>query len=198
MSVANQKIIKLAERTKRDAEHLYSMNNLDALQAAMQVLNGSGLKLWLYLNKNQDGYRFELSRVDCAKWGIKKDSYYSAVDELINKGFLVQDHYGSNMYWFHEKAVSDKPKSFSEIQIEASENQKEESENPERNNTNNTEIIKNTTLTDDNATGVIVDCGNATIQKKESFDEWMEKQFGSFKSEKVYEDSNAFLNKYVF
>ena len=64
----------------------------------MQVLNGSGLKLWLYLNKNQDNYRTELSRVDCAKWGIKKDSYYSAFDELIKKGFLVQDHYGSNVF----------------------------------------------------------------------------------------------------
>lgn len=106
MSVPNQKTVQLATRTKRDADNLYSMNNLDALQMAMQVLNGSGLKLWLYMNKNQDGYKFELSRVDCAKWGIKKDSYYSAVEELINKGFLVQDHYGSNHYWFHEKAVS--------------------------------------------------------------------------------------------
>lgn len=196
MSVANQKIIKLAERTKRDAEHLYSMNNLYALQAAMQTLNGSGLKLWLYLNKNQDGYRFELSRVDCAKWGIKKDSYYSAVDELINKGFLVQDHYGSNMYWFHEKAVSEKPKCFSEIPIEASENQKEESEKPERNNTNNTEIIKNTTLTDDNAVGVIVDCGIAAIQSEESQEEKMQRWFGTYKHETVCESPTALLDKY--
>ena len=196
MSVANQKIIKLAPRTRRDAEHLYSMNNIEALQAAMQVLNGSGLKLWLYLNKNQDGSRFELSRVDCAKWGIKKDSYYSAVEELINKGFLVQDHYGSNMYWFHEKAVSDKPKSFSEIPIEVSENQKDESENPYRNNTNNTEIIKNTTMTDDNADGVIVDCGDATIQSESDYYENMKKWFGTFKNDRVYEDPNALLHKY--
>jgi hypothetical protein len=172
------------------------MNNLEALQAAMQTLNGSGLKLWLYLDKNQDGYRFELSRVDCAKWGIKKDSYYSAVDELINKGFLVQDHYGSNMYWFYEKAVSDKPKSFSEIPIGASENQKDESENPYRNNTNNTEIIKNNTLYDDNADGVIVDCGDATIQKEVSIDDKMKEWFGTFKNDRVYEDSNSLINKY--
>ena len=66
------------------------MNNLDALQMAMKTLNGSGLKLWLYLNKNQDGYRFELSRVDCANWGIKKDSYYKAVEELIQKGLIKE------------------------------------------------------------------------------------------------------------
>ena len=196
MSVPNQKTVKLAPRIKRDSEHLYCMANLEALQSAMQTLNGSGLKLWLYLNKNQDGYRFELSRVDCAKWGIKKDSYYSAVDELINKGFLVQDHYGSNMYWFHEKAVSDKPKSFSEIPIEVSKNQKEESENPYRNNTNNTEIIKNITMDDDTAVGGIVDCGDATIQSESDYNENMKKWFGTFKNDRVYEDPNALLHKY--
>lgn len=195
MSVANQKIIKLAPRTKRDKEHYYATMNLEALQAAMQTLNGSGLKLWLYLNKNQDGYRFELSRVDCAKWGIKKDSYYSAVEELINKGFLIQDHYGSNFFWFYETASSERAKSFSEIPIEISENQKEKSEKPERNNTNNTEIIKNITLDDDNADGVIVDCGNAAIQSESDFDKRMAEWFGTFKREKVC-DSTDLLDKY--
>ena len=195
MSVPNQKTIKLAQRTRRDAEHLYSMNNLEALQSAMQVLNGSGLKLWLYMNKNQDGYRFELSRVDCAKWGIKKDSYYSAVEELINKGFLVQDHFGSNLFWFHEKASSEKPKFFSESEIDLSETQTEESENQERNNTNNTEIIKNITIGIDNAIGIVEDCGNATIQE-ESFDEQMTRWFGKWKSETTAEDPNLFANKY--
>ena len=92
-------------------------------------------------------------------------------------------------------AVSDKPKSFSEIPIQISENQKEESENPYRNNTNNTEIIKNNTLNDDNADGVIVDCGDATIQE-ESYDEQMTRWFGNFKNEKTCEDPNLFANKY--
>ena len=198
MSVANQKIIQLAPRTARDKIHLYATINLDALQAAMQVLNGSGLKLWLYLNKNQNNYKLELSRVACAGWGIKKDSYYSAVDELINKGFLVQDHYGSNVYWFHEKAVSVKPNHFSEIPKELSEIPKKESENTERNITDNTEIIQNTTLDDDNADGVIVDCGKAAIQKEtvpsRNIKEWL----GNSKFEKVYESPNVLLNKYDF
>lgn len=195
MSVPNQKTVKLAPRTKRDSEHLYSMNNLDALQMAMKTLNGSGLKLWLYLNKNQDGYRLELSRVDCANWGIKKDSYYKAVEELIQKGYLVQDHYGSSLFWFHEKASSIKPKYFSESKNDFSETQTEESEKPQRNNTNNTEIIKNTTLDDDNADGIIVNCGDATIQS-ESYEKQMERWFGKFKNEKTCEDPNLFTNKY--
>ena len=137
-----------------------------------------------YLNKNQNNYKLELSRVACASWGIKKDSYYSAVDELINKGFLVQDHDGSNVYWFHEKAVSVKPNHFSEIPTEISENPKSVSENTERNNTDNTEIIQNTTVDDDNADGVIVDCGEAAIPKEESYSERMTKWFGTFKKRK--------------
>ena len=195
MSVPNQKIVKLAPRTKRDSEHLYSMNNLDALQTAMKTLNGSGLKLWLYLNKNQDGYRLELSRVDCANWGIKKDSYYKAVDELIQKGFLVQDHFGSNLFWFHEKAVMPKQIKFSEKNENVTKISKKESENQERNNTNNTEIIKNITIGIDNANGIVEDCGDATIQE-ESYDEQMTRWFGNFKNEKTCEDPYLFSNKY--
>ena len=171
------------------------MNNLDALQTAMKTLNGSGLKLWLYLNKNQDGYRFELSRVDCANWGIKKDSYYKAVEELIQKGFLVQDHFGSNLFWFHEKAVMPKQIKFSEKNENVTKISKKESENQERNNTNNTEIIKNITIGIDNANGIVEDCGDATIQE-ESYDEQMTRWFGNFKNEKTCEDPYLFSNKY--
>ena len=196
MSVPNQKIVQLARRTARDKNHLYAMINIDALQAAMQVLNGSGLKLWLYLNKNQDNYRTELSRVDCAKWGIKKDSYYSAFDELIKKGFLVQDHYGSNVFWFHEKAVSVKPNHFSENQTEESEKPKKVSENPYRNITNNTEIIQNNTIDDDIAEGDIVDCGKTAIQKETVRNRNIKEWLGNGKFEKVCESPTALLDKY--
>lgn len=198
MSVPNQKIVQLAHRTARDKNHLYAMMNIDALQAAMQILNGSGLKLWLYLNKNQNNYRMELSRVDCAKWGIKKDSYYSAVDELIKKGFLVQDHNGSNVFWFHEKAVPVKSNHLPENQTEESEEPKKVSENPYRNITNNTEIIQNNTIDDDIAEGDIVDCGKAAIQKEKSYEEKMKEWLGNGKFEKVYESPNVLLNKYDF
>ena len=59
------------------------MNNLDALQMAMKTLNGSGLKLWLYLNKNQDGYRFELSRL-----GHKKGQLLQSSRRTHSKGLF--------------------------------------------------------------------------------------------------------------
>ena len=198
MSVPNQKIVQIAPRTKRDADHLFATMNIDALQAAVQDLKGSALKLWLYFNKNQDGYQFELSQKACRDWGIKKDSYYSAVDELIKKGFLVQDHNGSNVFWFHEKAVPVKSNHLPENQTEESEEPKKVSENPYRNITNNTEIIQNNTIDDDIAEGDIVDCGKAAIQKEKSYEEKMKEWLGNGKFEKVYESPNVLLNKYDF
>ena len=59
--------------------------------------------MWLYLNKNQDNYKLELSQSACRKWGIKKDSFYNGIKELIIQGYLVPICGGSNIYYFYEK-----------------------------------------------------------------------------------------------
>lgn len=201
MSVPNQKIVQVAPRTKRDRDHLYATMNINALQAAMRDLKGAHLRLWLYFNKNQDGYKFELSQKACLEWGIKKDSYYSGIEEFIKKGYLIPIHYGSNVYQFYEipqaeKANAEKTNWFSENENRSTGFQKTPSDFPERNNTNITEIKQNKTIDDDNAEGVIVDCGEATIQKEESFDKKMERWFGTYKNENVCEDPNFLANKY--
>lgn len=86
--------------------------------------------MWLYFNKNQDGYRFELSQKACRDWGIKKDSYYEGVRELESKGYLRSIYEGSNIYNFYEKPSSEKqksdmPKDFSEMENPTSVFQKE-------------------------------------------------------------------------
>ena len=111
MTYPNQKEVQVAKRTPRNADHLYSMNNLDSLRQAMSTLKGSGLKMWLYLNKNQDNYRFGLSRVDCAEWGIKKDSYYDGFNDLVKHGYLRLSKEGSNVYHFFENALAENPTS---------------------------------------------------------------------------------------
>lgn len=153
MSVPNQKIVQIAPRTKRDSNHLFAMMNIDALQVAMRDLKGAHLRLWLYFNKNQDGYKFELSPKACSEWGIKKDSYYSGIEELIKKGYLIPIHYGSNIYQFYEipqaeKATSQKATWFTETKNYDSAPTKKLSENPERNNTNITKIKQNKTIGD--------------------------------------------------
>ena len=131
------------------------MYNQEALRQAMTKLKGSGLKMWLYINKNQDNYRFELSRKACEDWGIKKDSYYDGIKDLIANGYLRQSQPGSNLYIFYENALTANPTSgysefyFTEKTKPATEIQKStygipkrSMENPQRNNINNTRIIK--------------------------------------------------------
>lgn len=151
MSVPNQKIVQIAPRVKRDADHLYAMINIEALSAAVADLKGSALKMWLYFNKNQDGYKFELSQKACAAWGIKKDSYYAGIGELEEKGYLLPIYEGSNIYNFYETPPSEKPKSekprvFSETENQLTDFQNSPSVFPQRNNTNITEIKQNRTI----------------------------------------------------
>lgn len=151
MSYSNQKIVRIGNREKRDAQHIYSTMNIEAMQEAMMELKGETFKLWCYLNKNQEGYQFELSQKECEKWGIKKDAYYAAVKKLVELGYLVPIEEGSNIYVFFELRRSEFQKfseiqknqmiDFSEIQKIAqgdfSEIQKNFSEIPQRNNTYN-------------------------------------------------------------
>lgn len=100
MSFANQKSI-IIKKEPCDLRNHYAKINIGALQNAMKVLNKTGsMKLWLYLSKNQNGYKFDLSCADCQQWGLKPDSYHTAVKDLIEKGFLVK--LSGNQYVFNE------------------------------------------------------------------------------------------------
>ena len=61
--------------------------------------------MWLYFNKNQNKYEFELSPKDCEMWGIKKSSYYRGIEELEKFGYLKPIKEGSNIYRFYEYPV---------------------------------------------------------------------------------------------
>ncbi len=104
--VANQKSINVVKE-KSDKENMYSIFNQEALQKAMLLLSGSGFKLWCYINKNQSGYTFGLSKVDAIKWGVgSKNSYFKAVDELKKNGYLVET--SPNHFNFYEKPKEQK------------------------------------------------------------------------------------------
>lgn len=115
--------------------------------------------MWLYINKNQDNYRFELSRKACEDWGIKKDSYYDGFNDLVKNGYLRLSKPGSNIYYFYENALAENPtsgysefyftentKTATEIQTGRNEIQNGTAVNPERNNINNTRIIQDNKL----------------------------------------------------
>lgn len=68
----------------------------------MRDLDGGSLKLWLYIQKNQVNYEFDLSQVACEAWGLKRDSYRRAKQDLISKGYLVEVAGDGENYEFYE------------------------------------------------------------------------------------------------
>lgn len=129
MAVSNQNIVRVGTRDAFDKSHTYCLMHIDSLQAAMCNLKGETLKLWLYCNKNQDGYQFELSQKALQEWGLKKDAYQTAKKKLMELGYLVPASEDSNVLIFYE-TLSEKPtnpiESVFQIQtkIETSESEK--------------------------------------------------------------------------
>lgn len=102
MAVSNQNIVRVGTRDAFDKSHTYCLMHIDSLQAAMCNLKGETLKLWLYCNKNQDGYQFELSQKALQEWGLKKDAYQTAKKKLMELGYLVPASEDSNVLIFYE------------------------------------------------------------------------------------------------
>lgn len=72
---------------------------------AARVLNPGGLKLYLYLASNADGFNLELSPAAILeKLDIKKSTYYNAINTLEDLGYinLIQ----GNIYQFTTTPVS--------------------------------------------------------------------------------------------
>jgi len=97
MTSENQKII-IIHKDKVKAN--FMQLELSKMYAASCDLNESQFKLFLYLCGNADNFHLELSQVrfsDCM--GIKRTAYYTAVETLIRKGYLVLKH--GNVYDFY-------------------------------------------------------------------------------------------------
>lgn len=100
-SVPNQRKIT-THKNKANRENIYAVISTESLSYAMSVLTHSGLRLWLYLAKNQDKYTFWLSPIDVGKFtGLSVASYRRAFAELKGKGFLIQSK-KKNCFDFYE------------------------------------------------------------------------------------------------
>lgn len=94
-SVANQKLLEVSKEEKGK----HTILELKALERASRDLQGEAFKLWVYIAKNQNGYKFALSMTDALSWGLgSKSSYYRAVKELESKGYL-QKKGGSYIFY---------------------------------------------------------------------------------------------------
>lgn len=84
-----------------DKNNYYTTINLEALNRAMLKLNTAGeIKTWIYFSKNQNGYKFDLTKQDLYNWGIPKSTFDKAKKKLIEYGYLK--NINGSLYIFDE------------------------------------------------------------------------------------------------
>ena len=104
-TVANQKTIT-TKGAPHDKDNIYAKVGIEAAGVAMELLKPNTFKVWFYLAKNQNNYTFALSAVDCCKYcNMSKPTYLSCIQELIEKGYLVNT--SGNHYDFYESLPED-------------------------------------------------------------------------------------------
>lgn len=97
----NQKVIT-TNAAQHNKNNIYATLNIEAMSEAMTLLKPNTFKLWCYMAKNQNNYKFALSCVDACKFcGFTKNTFHNSVNELINVGYLVNT--SGNAYDFYEK-----------------------------------------------------------------------------------------------
>ena len=105
-TVPNQKTIKVHKEPCDNTckENYYAKINIAAMENAAQKLDAGAFKLWCYFAKNQNDYEFALSSKAVEEYfGMKIKQYNNAVNELIDKNFLVITK--GNNYVFNEIPV---------------------------------------------------------------------------------------------
>lgn len=105
--VPNQKGV-IVNKAPADKNNLYTINNLSAIdEAAFSLQEKGSFKLYIYLAKNQNNYKFALSSSHFMEWsGLSKQAYDTAVKELIAKGYLVPIDGKKQWYNFYERVNS--------------------------------------------------------------------------------------------
>ena len=105
-TVPNQKVVQI-QKEKVGKNNLYAVISLKGIDEAA-TLPKTAFKLWVYLVKNQDKYSFALSCKDFCRWAdVSKNTYETAVKELIERSYLMQKEEGSNVYIFYEMPQDD-------------------------------------------------------------------------------------------
>ena len=77
----------------------YCMFSIEHNRNAMRNLTKSAYYLYTYFMQNQDGYNFILRRSHAMNiTGLSKSSYYLALQELIDKHYIIDTDDGYEFY----------------------------------------------------------------------------------------------------
>lgn len=105
MTVPNQKVVTV-QHTICDKEHIYTQCNVKANKMALKELSPNAYKLYMYFDLNQHNYTFALSYKDVHEYtGMSDKTYQKSVNELIDKGYLVQSEI-KNQYIFYDGKIN--------------------------------------------------------------------------------------------
>ena len=88
----------------RENEGNFLLIKKSNLYEAYRTLNATALCLYLFLAGNKDGFNLEYSpKAIHAEMGLPESTCRDQFKVLVDKGFLVPKHEGSNIYDFYEK-----------------------------------------------------------------------------------------------
>lgn len=106
---ANQKTFTIhRDKVEQRGDKQYLIIYSDRLDEASRSLCPVGLKLYLYLITNKDGYNKDFSPRHFANvYGVSIDSAYKATQNLIDNGYLKFS--GGNHYDFYETPQIESP-----------------------------------------------------------------------------------------
>ena len=103
VTVPNQKVIHIHRDMPKPNEGNFLLIKKPNLYAAYRDLNATALCLYLYLAGNKDGFDLALSpKAIHGEMGMPESTYKDQVNKLIEKGYLVPKHEGSNVFDFFE------------------------------------------------------------------------------------------------
>ena len=99
----NQKHVSF-ENVLRNKNNPYNTYNRSSLKDAMCNLSHSALKLYLYLGNYRDMENgIYLSKQDALhSTNLSEKSYFSALKELKEKGYIAKDEWDNDNYIFYE------------------------------------------------------------------------------------------------
>ena len=108
-TVPNQKIVRINRDMPLSGENNYTViknkNFYDAYKDLRKASRGgTATFLWLILAGNKDGFDLAFSpKAIAERAGMPESTCRDLVQILIEKGYLVQKHEGSNVYDFYER-----------------------------------------------------------------------------------------------
>ena len=105
MSVPNQRIVKVHRDMPGENEGNFLLIKKRNLYEAYRTLNTTALCLYLFLAGNKDGFNLEYSpKAIHAEMGMPESTCRDQFKVLVEKGYLVPKHEGSNIFDFYEKS----------------------------------------------------------------------------------------------